>query len=125
MDYGRFTPSPPPLPAAPAAVPQMPEGLAAASQALWQQFHREFHLEPAPALELLESVLRSRDVAEQARATLEREGLTFADGTGKPKAHPAATIHRDARAAYVSTLRVLGFPDGSPTKARRLCEVSA
>jgi hypothetical protein len=61
-------------------------------------------------LELLESALRSRDVAEQARAVLERDGLTFTDDAGKPRAHPAAAIGRDARAAYVSTLRVLGFP---------------
>lgn len=39
--------------------------------------------------ELLESALRSRDIAEQARATLQREGLTFADKLGQPRAHPA------------------------------------
>jgi hypothetical protein len=41
---------------------------------------------------------------------MEREGLTYLDAGGRPKAHPAAAIHRDARAQYVSTLRVLGFP---------------
>jgi hypothetical protein len=95
-------------PAAPAAVPPTPKGLSVASRALWREFHRQYDLVSAPALELLESALRSRDVAEQARATLEREGLTFADSTGRPKAHPAAAIQRDARAVYVSTLRVVG-----------------
>jgi hypothetical protein len=57
----------------------------------------------------LESALRSRDLAERARAVLDAEGLTFTDG-GNPKPHPACAIHRDARAAFVSTLKVLGFP---------------
>lgn len=61
--------------------------------------------------ELVESALRSRDIAEQARATRQREGLMFADKLGQPRAHPATTIHRDARAAFVTTMRVLGFPE--------------
>ena len=62
-----------------------------------------------PAQELLESALRSRDLAERARAVLEADGLTYSD-RGKPKPHPAAAIHRDSRAQFVATLKTLGFP---------------
>lgn len=90
--------------------PRPPQGLSDASARLWRKFHEQYDLSSIPTQELLISALRSRDVAEQARIALEREGLTFTDSSGKPKAHPAAAIARDARAAYVSTLRVLGFP---------------
>jgi phage terminase small subunit len=95
----------------PADLPVAPDGLSPASAALWAAILREYALTSAPSLELLESALRSRDVAEQARATLETEGLTYRGVDGAPKAHPAAAIHRDARAAFVSVLRVLGFPE--------------
>ena len=101
--------SPPLVAAAPAALPKTPKGLSPASQALWRRFHTEYELTSVPAQELLESALRSRDLAERARAELERDGLTYAD-RGKPKPHPAAQIHRDSRAAFVATLKVLGFP---------------
>ena len=89
-----------------------PEGLSESSRLLWRKILDEYAMDDStPGLELLESALRSRDVAERARDTLERDGLTFTDKHGQPRAHPAAQIHRDARAAYVSTLRTLGFPD--------------
>jgi phage terminase small subunit len=90
--------------------PRPPKGLSDESARLWRKFHQEYDLSSVPTQELLTSALRARDIAEQARATLERDGLTYLDSSGKPKAHPAAAIGRDARAAYVSTLRVLGFP---------------
>lgn len=92
------------------ASPDAPSGLSAGSVALWRRLHEEFDLTSAATLELLESALRSRDVAEQARALLVAEGLTFRDKSGQPKAHPAAAIQRDARAAFVTCMRVLGFP---------------
>jgi hypothetical protein len=87
-----------------------PAGLSDGSRGLWNRILAEYELTSAPQLELLESALRSRDLAEQARETLATEGLTFADKHGQPRAHPAAAIHRDARAAFVNTMRVLGFP---------------
>lgn len=91
-------------------VPMAPAGLSAASKEIWRRIHAEYEIADVPRLELLESALRSRDTAEKARQTLEKDGLTFVDKHGQPRAHPAAAIHRDARAQYVSTLRVLGFP---------------
>jgi len=93
-----------------AGAPAPPTGLTAASRRVWLRLCEEYLLTSAPQLELLESALRSRDVAERAREALERDGLTFTDKHGQPRAHPAAAIHRDARAAFVTTMRVLGFP---------------
>jgi hypothetical protein len=95
----------------PGCVPPCPSGLSAASRRLWGAFHTQYDLLSVPACELLESALRSRDLAEQARQILKRDGLTFPGSDGKPRAHPATAVHRDTRAAYVSTLRVLGFPE--------------
>jgi hypothetical protein len=95
---------------APVKVPRAPAGLSVESRRLWTRIHREYAITSCATLELLESALRSRDLAERARLVLESDGLTFTDKNGQPKAHPAAQIHRDARAAFVSTLRVLGFP---------------
>jgi hypothetical protein len=101
---------------APAAIqsgrmPPCPSGLSDGSRRLWSAFHRQYDLTSIPSRELLESALRSRDMAEQARAILSRDGLTFQAQDGKPRAHPAAAIHRDALAAFVTTLRMLGFPE--------------
>lgn len=105
-----------PAVAAPAVVmsedpPPSPEGLSESSANLWGRILAEYALTSVPSLELLECALRNRDVAEAARRTMEREGLTYRGADGAPRAHPAAVIHRDARAAFVTTLRVLGFPE--------------
>jgi phage terminase small subunit len=111
--HGPLVPSPPAVLASrrTARAPRAPEGLSAASAALWRRFHAEYDLRSTPTLELVESALRSRDIAEQAREVLAREGLTILDRHGKPRPHPATVIHRDSRAAYVSTLRILGWPE--------------
>jgi P27 family predicted phage terminase small subunit len=92
------------------AIAKPPAGLSASSRVLWKKLTAEYELDSVAQLELLVTALRSRDIAEAARRTLQAEGLTTKDKYGRPKAHPAATILRDQQAAYVNVLRVLGFP---------------
>jgi len=92
------------------AIPAAPAGLSPESRRLWRRIHQEFEITTGPSLELLVSALRSRDLAERARIEIERDGLTVTDKAGQVKVHPLAAVQRDARAAFVTTMRVLGFP---------------
>jgi phage terminase small subunit len=87
--------------------PRAPAGLSEASQRVWRQVHEQYDVSSAPSLELLESALRSRDRAEQARRVLDKDGLLIGEGT---RPHPLIAVERDSRAAFVNVMRTLGFP---------------
>jgi P27 family predicted phage terminase small subunit len=62
------------------------------------------------------------DRAATARRTVQREGITYADRFGAPRAHPAVAIERDARAAFSRLVAQLGLDapedDGAPVYYR-------
>jgi len=45
--------------------------------------------------------------ADAARATLDKEGATFVNRFGEPRAHPCVAIERDNRAAFARLLKEL------------------
>lgn len=53
----------------------------------------------------------------QAQRKLKKEGLTALDRFGQRKAHPAATIERDSRAAMLGALKQLNL-DLEPLEPR-------
>jgi hypothetical protein len=68
---------------------------------------------------ILVSGLRSKDLAEVAEAVLEQDGPVVRDRWGQPRAHPAAAVARDARAAWLAALRALNLAIGDVPKAGR------
>jgi hypothetical protein len=108
-----------------ARTPRAPDGLSEASAALWRRFHAEYDLRSAPTLELLESALRCRDVAEAARAALEREGL---DLQGCRRETPTTSRRGDSpgRAGAIRfDLAHFGFPLGAELIAYPLTPAGA
>lgn len=77
---------------------------------LWASTVEAFDLEPHQ-LELLRRACEASDVADEARATLAADGITFAGADGSPRAHPAVAIERDARLAVARLLRELRLDD--------------
>ncbi len=53
------------------------------------------------------------DRAATARRIIQREGVTYTDRFGAPRAHPAVAIERDARAAFSRLVAQLGLDDVS------------
>jgi phage terminase small subunit len=103
------------------AKPTPPEHLSARSRRLWTTTLDTYDLEPTE-VETLRMALEARDRAEQARKVLRREGVTFVDRFGTPRLHPATTLERDSRQAWIRLTAALGLPledDDAPKLDRR------
>lgn len=96
----------PPKPAARGPAP--PGHLSGAAQALWNEIHAGWVLDPSQ-ISVLAVSLQAFDRAEQARQLIDREGVTVKDRWQQTKAHPALNVERDSRAAYLAGLRQLGL----------------
>ena len=73
---------------------------------LWNNVHERWDLD-AVSERILRSACESLLVSNRCQAILDTEGLVVIDRWGKPAKHPAATIGRDARAAYTLALAKL------------------
>ena len=73
------------------------------SRKLWTSIHELYELEPEAA-ETLRVALENLDLADRARALLDREGLVL-DG----KRHPALDALKQCHGMYLRALRQLGL----------------
>ena len=58
------------------------------------------------------------DRGQQAREIVDRDGLTFTDRFGQPKARPEIAIERDSRIGFARLLRELALDVGGPEDSR-------
>ena len=105
--------------------PKPPTKLPASARKLWRSLQSEYSIVDAGGLAILEAACRAFARASEAEAVLNAEGLTMRDAKGNEKARPEVAIERDARAQYLSALKLLsldveplkpgiGRPGGSP-----------
>jgi hypothetical protein len=94
-----------------------PDGLSEPTAAWWRQVNREFVLEPHH-IKLLTLAAQALDRVYEAREILARDGLTYTDRFGSPKARPEAAIERDARLAFARLLRELDLDCAAPEASR-------
>ena len=78
----------------------------------------EWGLEPHH-IRILIAACESWDRCCQARAVIDREGLTFQDRFGAPRARPEVGIERDSRLAFLRSLRELDLDVEPPTQPGR------
>ncbi|HKZ12960.1 MAG TPA: P27 family phage terminase small subunit [Solirubrobacterales bacterium] len=97
-------------------LPVAPGHLTKDARALWRELVEEYDFEPVE-LATLTLALEAYDHAATARRRLKRDGRIVVDRFGQPKAHPAATIHKDALATWARLMAQLRLPadedDGS------------
>lgn len=93
--------------------PKAPQGLSRPAKTWWARLVKEYGINDAAGLMLLEQALRSFDRAEEARRLIDAEGAVVRDRFDQSRQHPACQIERDSRAAMVKTLGALGI-DGGP-----------
>lgn len=92
-----------------------PKHLSDEAAAQWCDIVSTFDLAGEPhCLLLLRSALESFDMVNICRKLIAKEGATTKDRWGQTKAHPAATIERDARAAMSRDLSKLGLQLSPP-----------
>ena len=96
-------------------IPPAPAGLTESSNKLWTA--AMWPGCPLPRQAAVESALRALDQASQARAIVDRDGLTTVNrDTGVHHAHPAVRIEKDCRAAFARTWSALGLDNMSTPK---------
>jgi hypothetical protein len=93
----------------PTSKPSAPDHLAAEEALLFSQIVRSYDIRDVSSLRILEEACVSLQRARMAREIIDREGLTYLDGKGKPKMHPACVVERDSRAAALSAFRQLNL----------------
>jgi len=90
-------------------LPKPPKALSVAAKRLWRGLVEEYALDDVAALAILEAGLQSFDRAATAKLLLDRDGPTVTDRWDQQKAHPAASVERDSRAAWLAALRQLNL----------------
>lgn len=102
---------------APPGLPKPPAHLRAATKRWWSGVLEEFDLEPHD-IRLLTLAAEAFDRGQQAREVVDRDGMTFTDRFGQPKARPEINIERDSRIGFARLLRELSLdidgPDSRP-----------
>jgi P27 family predicted phage terminase small subunit len=90
-----------------------PKHLRAATRRWFAAVVADYDLQ-AHHVRLLTLACQAWDRAEQAREILDRDGLTFADKAGNPRARPEVAIERDSRLAFARLLRELALDVEAP-----------
>jgi len=98
-------------------LPKPPRHLRAPTRRWWSEVVEEYVLEPHH-LRLLTLAAEAWDRGEEARKILAKEGLTFTDRFGQPKARPEVAIERDSRIAFARMLRELALDLEEPDESR-------
>jgi phage terminase small subunit len=99
-------------------LPKPPSHLTPASKSWWQVVVENFELEPHH-LKLLQAAAESWDRLQSARAVLDKEGISYLDRFGAPRARPEVAVERDAKIAFARLVRELRLDDIPPPEAAR------
>jgi P27 family predicted phage terminase small subunit len=90
-----------------------PEHLTRASREWWDKLTAEYAFD-ASARRLLVLACEAFDRCAAARETLDRDGVTYTDRFGAPRARPEVAIERDSRLAFLRLVGALGLTDERP-----------
>lgn len=98
--------------------PPPPGHLSEDAKSWWRTVLQHFDLEEHH-LRLLRLACEAWDRAQQARAILDRDGITFTDDRKNIRAHPAVAIEKDARTGFARLVRELDLDAVDPPASRQ------
>lgn len=87
--------------------PAAPKHLDGPERRLWREIGSDFASWDAASLATLRSGLEAHARMRQSREAIESDGATFRDRFGQLRPHPLIAAERDARTAFIATLRAL------------------
>ena len=76
---------------------------------LWKQIISQYQIHDAGGKKILEIALFAHQRARQARELIDEEGMVFLDRFQQKKCHPLCSVERDARAQFLSALKLLNL----------------
>lgn len=88
--------------------PVPPEHLSVSSKGWWRAIVAEYALEPWH-LRTLQAAAEAWDRGQQARLLIESEGIVSRGARGQLQPHPAVSVERDSRTAFLRALRELNL----------------
>jgi hypothetical protein len=89
--------------------PEPPGDLAPPEAELWITIFQDYAQTTRLATNVLHNGLLSHQLAREAQAAVERDGLVVDGVSGQSKAHPLLSVVRDHRAAWLAAVKVLGL----------------
>jgi len=96
-----------------------PGHLRAATRRWFASVVSDYDLDPHH-VRLLTLAAEAWDRGQQAREIIDRDGMTFSDRFGQPKARPEIAIERDSRIGFARLIRELGLDVEPPPEAPRM-----
>jgi len=96
-----------------------PGHLRAATRRWFASVVADYDLDPHH-VRLLTLAAEAWDRGQQAREVIDRDGMTFSDRFGQPKARPEIAIERDSRIGFARLIRELGLDVEPPPEAPRM-----
>ena len=87
------------------------------TRAWWKSVVLDWQLEDHHR-RLLTLAAESWDRCQAAREAIEKNGMTFCDRFGTPRARPEVGIERDSRIAFARLVRELGLDIEGPNESR-------
>jgi len=98
--------------------PKAPKHLAPATRRWWEAVAADWELE-AHHLRLLTLAGGTWDRGQQARALVDKEGLTVATKAGGPRLHPCVRVEQDAKIVFARLIRELDLDVSASAEAIR------
>jgi phage terminase small subunit len=100
------------------ATQKPPAHLRSATKRWWSSVLEDYDLDPHH-VRLLTLAAEAWDRGQQAREVVDRDGMTFVDRFGQPKARAEINIERDSRIGFARLLRELALDVDAPDEAPR------
>jgi hypothetical protein len=96
----------------------VPAHLSGATREWFANVATEYELEPHHS-RLLQLAAESWDRCQDARAVLDRDGISYTDRFGAPRARPEVAVERDSRLSFARLIRELDLDIEAPSSTPR------